>query len=222
MLFRSTPLDFSLNGNVESITAFLEKHDYKVLSTWAMNDSLANLAQAVNAEVNLVISNSGLLLAEYMFEKYNIPFVCGVPVGSGIGADLIAALDRAENIYWAAMRSSSENAECAIIGDSVYSGSLAKALTVEMGVSCRIIDPLSGSKKLLTSGDTAAAWEKVIAQEFGKADLIICDNMYLPIVPENREYIALPHEAFSGRCFHRNRLNLIDKVIDWKSLICRK
>ena len=89
----ATPLDFSINGNVESIVGFLEKHGWKVLSSWVMNNSLEDLAAAVNAEVNLVISNSGLLLAEYMLEKYGIPFVCGVPISEKVGIDLLAALE---------------------------------------------------------------------------------------------------------------------------------
>ena len=53
-------------------------------------------------------------------------------------------------------------------------------------------------------------------------DDVVIDFYDYEIENENRQYIALPHEAFSGRCYHRNRLNLIDKTIDWKSLICRK
>ena len=218
----ATPLDFSINGNVESIAEFLEKHAYKVLSSWAMNNSLEDLAQAVNAEVNLVISNSGLPLAEYMLAEYGIPFVCGVPIGSKAGDDLLAALATKDDPYWSAARGSTENARCAIIGESVYSGSLAKALSAELGVSCRIIDPLNGNKNLLTGGDVASGMEKNIAQEFEKADLIVCDNMYLPIVLAEKEFIALPHEAFSGRCYHKNRLNLIDRKINWENHICRK
>ena len=222
----ATPLDFSINGNVESIVEFLKKSDYKVLASWAMNNTLEELSNSVNAEVNLVIANSGLPLAQYMYKKYNIPFVCGVPVGKSAANDLLEELAHVRqskvNSYWSACRESCENAQCVIIGESVYSGTLAKALESELGVSCRIIDPLAGDKKLLTCGDKAVGQEKLIAGEFAQADLIVCDNMYLPIVPPGKKYIALPHEAFSGRCYHKARLNLIDKYIDWKSLICRK
>jgi hypothetical protein len=191
-----------------------------------MNNTLDELIASVDAEVNLVIANSGLPLAEYMFEKYGIPFVCGVPVGKKAAVSLLTELEKVrserKSSFWAGMRASSENAECVIIGESVFSGSLAKALSSEKNISCRIIDPLQGNKNLLADGDTTLGQEKFIAQEFSKADLIVCDNMYLPIVPENKQYIALPHEAFSGRCYHKNRLNLINKYIDWKSLICRK
>ena len=95
-------------------------------------------------------------------------------------------------------------------------------MSAELGVSCRIIDPLNGNKNLLTGGDVASGMEKNIAQEFEKADLIVCDNMYLPIVLAEKEFIALPHEAFSGRCYHKNRLNLIDRKINWENHICRK
>ena len=222
----ATPLDFSLNGNVESIVEFLQKRNYKVLSCWAMNNTLDDLINSVNAEVNLVIANSGLPLAEYMFEKYNIPFVCGVPVGEKAAESLLAELEKVRLerscSYWSGIRSSSENAECVIIGESIFSGSLAKALSAEKNISCRIIDPLQGNKNLLADGDASLGQEKFIAQEFCKADLIVCDNMYLPIVPADKEFTALPHEAFSGRCYHKNRLNLIDKKINWENHICRK
>ena len=222
----ATPLDFSLNGNVEAIAAFLEKHNFTLLASWAMNSTLKDLQTSCNAAVNLVIANSGLPLAQYMYKKYNIPFVCGVPVGKSAANDLLEELAHVRqskvNSYWSACRESGENAQCLIIGESIYSGTLAKALESELGVSCRIIDPLAGDKKLLTFGDKAVGQEKLIAGEFAQADLIVCDNMYLPIVPSGKKYIALPHEAFSGRCYHKARLNLIDKYIDWKSLICRK
>lgn len=222
----ATPLDFSLNGNVESMVEFLQKSDYKVIASWAMNNTLDDLTGSVNAEVNLVIANSGLPLAEYMFRKYNIPFICGVPLGVDVAESLLNEIEKVRQTknssYWSGDRSSSENAECAIIGESIFSGSLAKALIAEKNISCRIIDPLQGNKNLLTGGDIAVGQEKFIAKEFSKADLIVCDNMYLPIVPAGKRFIALPHEAFSGRCYHKARLNLIDKKNNWDSLICRK
>ena len=222
----ATPLDFSLNGNVESIVEFLHKRSYKVLSCWAMNNTLDDLIASVDAEVNLVIANSGLPLAEYMFEKYGIPFVCGVPIGEYAAASLLAELEKVRLerscSYWSGIRSSSEDAACVIVGESIFSGSLAKTLSSEMKISCRVIDPLQGNKHLLAAGDGNVCLEKFLAQEFCKADLIVCDNMYLPIVPADKEFIALPHEAFSGRCYHRNRLNLIDKKINWENHICRK
>ncbi len=218
----ATPLDFSTNGNVESIAEFLEKRDFTLLATWAMNNTLADLQKSVNAELNLVISQSGLPLAEYMFEKYGIPFICGVPVGIKGAEALADALNSKKITYCCSERTAPDKASCVIIGDAVFSGSLAQSLSAETGISCRVIDPLSGAKKLLNDTDVQLSCEKDIAGEFAAAELIVCDNMYLPVVPAGRQYIALPHEAFSGRCYHKKRLNLIDKKINWEDHICRK
>ncbi len=218
----ATPLDFSLNGNVESMVDFLVKNDFIPLATWAMNNTLEDLQKSINAEVNLVVSLSGLFLAEYMLKKYGIPFVCGVPIGIK-GAEMLKnALIQKNTTYLFPGRAKQINACCVIIGEAVFSGSLAYTLNMELGINCRVIDPLSGDKRVLNGSDLQIAAEKDIAAEFAKAELIICDNMYLPIVPAGKKYIALPHEAFSGRCYHKKRLNLIDKKIDWNSLICRK
>ena len=64
--------------------------------------------------------------------------------------------------------------------------------------------------------------QKDFQQYFEAADLIVADNMYEVLVPDGKSMIKLPHEAFSGRCYHKARLNLIDKEINWESYICRK
>ena len=222
----ATPLDFSLNGNVEAISAFLEKHDFQVLASWAMNSTLEDLQNSCNAAVNLVIANSGLALAEYMFEKYHIPFVCGVPIGEKVSAELALELEKAlclrENSYFAALRGSRADVACVIVGESVYSGSLARALSGECGFDCMVIDPLEGAAELRAAGDVCAGQECDLAEYFERAQCIVADNMYEVIVPEGKKMLKLPHEAFSGRCYHKARLNLIDRKINWESYICRK
>ncbi len=221
----ATPLDFSLNGNVEAIAAFLEKHNFTLLASWAMNSTLKDLQTSCNAAVNLVIANSGLPLAKYMFDKYNIPFVCGVPIGESAAASLAQALEDAatdqECCYWASQRRSI-NADCVIAGDTVFAGSLARALEVERQMRCMVLDPLDGAVELRAPGDVAAACEGEFVPYFERAACIVADNMYEVIVPENKNMLKLPHEAFSGRCYHKARLNLIDKKINWESYICRK
>lgn len=221
----ATPLDFSINGNVEAIAGFLEKHDFKVLSSWAMNSSLEDLQNSCNAAVNLVIAASGLELAKFMFDKYNIPYVCGVPIGEAAAADLVNALENAivegKNFYWSSQRKS-QGGKCVIVGDMVFSGSLARALESEAGFDCMVIDPLNSPQELRAAGDAAADQECEFAPYFEAAELVIADNMYEVIVPKNKSMIKVPHEAFSGRCYHKARLNLIDKKINWESYICKK
>ena len=54
-----TPLDFGPQEHVDALIQNVEQAGWKVLSTWAMGDTLENLARAPEAEVNLVVSSDG-------------------------------------------------------------------------------------------------------------------------------------------------------------------
>ena len=65
---------------VEELKKNLEQYGWKVISTWAMGDSLEDLAQAGKAEMNLV----DILCRAYgqqkmLKEKYGMPYVIGTP-----------------------------------------------------------------------------------------------------------------------------------------------
>ena len=74
-----TPLDFGPFPRVEELKNNLEKCGWEILSTWAMGDSLEDLAKAGNAEINLVVSSVGLRAAKALKEKFGTPYVIGTP-----------------------------------------------------------------------------------------------------------------------------------------------
>lgn len=77
----STPLDFSINGNVEKIQEILEECGFQVVSTFAMGNTLEQIKKAGSAQVNLVISQTGLLAARLLKKRFGTPYVVGIPVG---------------------------------------------------------------------------------------------------------------------------------------------
>ncbi len=74
-----TPLDFGPISKVEELKKNLEQYGWKIISTWAMGDTLEDLSNAGNAEVNLVVSSVGLRAARALKEKYGTPYVIGTP-----------------------------------------------------------------------------------------------------------------------------------------------
>lgn len=87
-----TPLDFSVNGQDSSIASWLEFEGFEVVSRWAMGSTLEEIAMAGEADVNLVVSASGLAAAKVLFERFGMPYAVGLPIGSelpGTFADLI-------------------------------------------------------------------------------------------------------------------------------------
>ena len=50
-----------------------------------MGDTLDTLAEAANADVNVVLSSTAFYLAQYMRDTYGIPYVVGIPMGENGG-----------------------------------------------------------------------------------------------------------------------------------------
>lgn len=212
----ATPLDFALNGSAESIKKWLADEGFTVVSCFGMGSDLAEISQAATAAVNLVISYSGLPAAEYMKDKFGIPYVCGVPVGRTFSERLARSLRTAAGgekcVYPCAERSDSPSELC-IIGESVFAGSLAAALSADFGISAQVICPLDTEDFLLAESDLCLAAEEdienALAQISPKA--VISDPLYKYIFPRGTELYALPHYAFSGRCFAKSIPNLINR-----------
>ena len=211
----ATPLDFSVNGQVESICAWLREEGFQLRSCWAMGNTLDELSLAAEAEVNLVISSGALAAGAYFERRFGIPFVTGVPVGEKFAARLARALREAAR----SGRSFRPCLDCrggdpagpCIIGETVMSASLACALELERALPCRVLDPLEPEFAQLGEGDLSVPDEEAVAAAFAEARAVAGDPLYRPVVPAGRPFIPLPHEAFSGRCFRKEMKNLIGR-----------
>ena len=70
----------------------LKENNFEVISTWAMGSSLEYIKNAGDADVNLVVSYSGMGAAKYMYENLNIPYVIGTPFGKEFAKKVISDL----------------------------------------------------------------------------------------------------------------------------------
>lgn len=214
----ATPLDFSLNGSVDSIKEWICENDMDVNSCFAMGSTLEELKMAGQAHVNLVISYGGLAAAKRLREMFGTPYVVGVPHGISFAKKLAEDLKRAaisgESIV--GYRENTEHAmeNCmAIIGESVFSASLATAIEMEHGIPVKLLCPLDTADELLRTGDLRTPEEDDLIEEIGEFDEVIADPMYRPICPEKTKFRELPHEAFSGRIYDEVNPNLINRPL---------
>lgn len=198
--------------------AWLTENGFPVISCFAMGDSLDTIAQAGKAAVNLVVSYSGYAAAEYLYQCFDMPYVCGVPDGGAFSAVLADALRQAavsgQPQYPCTFRGTSGRT-VAVIGESIFAGSIAAQLGLS-GCSARLICPLPHSDNLFAAGDSDADAEESIEQILSEMqpDAVIADPLYRFILPENVRHIELPHYAFSGRCFERQMQDLIGTRFD--------
>ncbi|MFQ7520540.1 MAG: nitrogenase component 1 [Clostridium sp.] len=213
----ANPLDFSINNSIKSTVDLLKENDFDVISTWAMGSTLEDIKDAGNAEVNLVISYSGMGAAKYMYEKFNIPYIVGTPFGKEFAKKIVADLKEAiitkENKISYINRKIDKNPQITIVGESIMSESLAYAISTEKNKTVNVISTLETDKNLLLEGDKLKTYEDDIEEALKNSKTIIADPLYRPICPLDSNFISLPHEGFSGRIYRDEIPNLINKSL---------
>lgn len=212
-----TPLDFSINKSVEAMVDLLKENNFEVISTWAMGSSLEYIKNAGDADINLVVSYSGMGAAKYMYENLNIPYVIGTPFGKEFANKVIEDLKEVkstkENKISYSNRKIDKNAEITIVGESIMSESLAYAISKEKNKTVNVISSLETDEKLLLEGDKIAMFEDDIEKCLKNSKTIIADPLFRPICPLDSNFISLPHEAFSGRIYRDEIPNIINKSL---------
>ena len=212
-----TPLDFSINKSVEAMVDLLKENNFEVISTWAMGSSLEYIKNAGDADVNLVVSYSGMGAAKYMYENFNIPYVVGTPFGKEFANKVIEDLKEVkstkENKISYDNRKIDKDAEITIVGESIMSESLAYAISKEKNKTVNVISSLETDEKLLLEGDKIAIFEDDIEKCLKNSKTIIADPLFRPICPLDSNFISLPHEAFSGRIYRDEIPNIINKSL---------
>lgn len=213
----ATPLDFSINKSVEAMVDLLKENNFEVISTWAMGSSLEYIKNAGDADVNLVVSYSGMGAAKYMYENLNIPYVIGTPFGKEFANKVIEDLKEVkstkENKISYSNREIDKDAEITIVGESIMSESLAYAISKEKNKTVNVISSLETDEKLLLEGDKIAMFEDDIEKCLKNSKTIIADPLFRPICPLDSNFISLPHEAFSGRIYRDEIPNIINKSL---------
>lgn len=227
-----TPLDFSVNGSDQAIAAFLEKAGFEVISRWAMGSAPQELKQAGKASVNLVVSASGLALAEYLKKTFGTPYVAGVPIGEvcaeRLAEELKAAAGCEENISDSGTKCQNvyslddgemQYKRAAVIGEGIAAVSLANALEACLSVKTKVICPTEYAASFLRENDIAVQDEEEIEEALQGTDLMIADPLYQPICPAKTKFIPLPSESFSGRIYRKQIPNLITEFESFVKLV---
>ena len=105
-----TPLDFSINGNVDVMRKVFEDAGIPVNCCAAMGESFDSLRHIFRASVNVVVSSCGRRLARYMEQTAGIPYVEGTPIGAYGAARLPELAKEAYEKKWASLEGDSHGA----------------------------------------------------------------------------------------------------------------
>ena len=231
-----TPLDFSVNGQDASIAAWLESENFEIVSRWAMGSSLDEIAMAGVADVNLVVSASGLRAARVLFERFGTPYAVGLPIGdelSGLLADQIkinapkfknaSSFEESEiSVHSGLFLGAEADADSykdgfvAVIGEGVASLSLASAIELECGIPAKVLCTTECPEDMLRECDVMTADEEDVIAAAEGAAIIIADPLFKAVCSPEAKFISLPSEAFSGRLYRAeipNPITGLDNVL---------
>ena len=216
----ATPLDFSVNSTLDSIKEFLSKH-FEIISTFAMGSSIEDIQKAGEADVNLVISSVGFPAAKVLEERFSTPYVIGTPVKgfAGIIAEKLidaAWTGKSQTAYFSVTSSGKSISRATngiyIIGESVISQSLKAAMALKQGIDATVICPLETEPEYIGENVLLFSSEEEIKAAIAEAKTVIADPIYKTICADETNFIALPHEAFSGRIYRKEIHNLMEWV----------
>lgn len=149
-----TPLDFSINGNVDAMRKVFEDAGIPVNCCAAMGESFDSLRHIFRASVNVVVSSCGRRLARYMEQTAGIPYVEGTPIGA-YGAARLPEL--AIEAYEKKRASSEEDSHGALDGASGTAAS-----TSAQGAS--------GSAELPSSRGASGSLRMLLAKKKGDSE----------------------------------------------------
>lgn len=170
----STPLD-------HTNTRFTIPEGMTLVSNWAYKTSLDEVLKAPSAELNIVVSSTGLAVAKYMKEAF------------GISYELMGN-------YLEVRREKSRNY---IVGEPVISGFIAAQIKKKYGKDLNVIAATEITDGLLSECDRKCHGEDEIKEALSDAETIIGDPMFELISPKSAKFIRLPHFAMSGRLYRK-------------------
>ena len=186
-----------------------------------MGSTIEEIQKAGEADVNLVISSVGFPAAKVLEERFSTPYVIGTPVKgfAGIIAEKLidaAWTGKSQTAYFSVTSSGKNISRAAngiyIIGESVISQSLKAAMALKQGIDATVICPLETEPEYIGENVLLFSSEEEIKAAIAEAKTVIADSIYKTICADETNFIALPHEAFSGRIYRKEIPDLMEWV----------
>lgn len=76
----ATPLDIS-EENLDALKELLKSKGYEVVSVLSMSNDMDEFLSFYKADINLAITQAGALIAKDLENKYDMPYLAGLPIG---------------------------------------------------------------------------------------------------------------------------------------------
>lgn len=201
-LLGTNPLDLGPGGNADDVEKALTDRGWRVAGKMMMGAAIEQIETLSQAQVNLVVTASGLAAARLLQEKYSTPYVVGMPLGNCV--DVFSALEEtAQDGVCRVLRDNAGDGVL-IVGEQVCANSLRRALICKspnLGVTVAAMTAFED--ELAGKGDLAVPEEEQMLDllESGRFHTLIGDPIFGDILPSQMRLIPLPHPALSSKLY---------------------
>lgn len=213
-----TPLDFHVNYNKEDFVELFENAGISVRSCYSMGSNLESIQNSTESALNVVVSQAGIGIAEYLKKKFDIPYVAITPLGDGELAlnRVKAAFSDQENTYVPRV----ENADTLIVGEQIIGNSLREYLQEKCHYGAIEVATLFDvSEQWQSRGDIAVKDETHLRQILngGKYRTVIGDPMIKQLIRDKKvNFYEFSHVALSGKLhWNENKRLLSNETQEW-------
>ena len=212
-----TPLDFGIKNNVSDLKNIFEKNNIKINSCWSMGTSLDEIRNTTKAEMNVVVSVSGLEVARYLKKKFKMPYCIGLPIGK-YGINKCLNLINNNEVEQCIEKTSLREDNVLIIGEQVFGNSLRDVLINEYGLhKVDVATFFMLDKEIKGKSDFVIENENSLIKKLreDKYDYILGDPLLRELLPEESKakFINFAHVAVSSKIHWDDSPDIIgDKI----------
>lgn len=199
---------------VQETESWLTNAGFKVLTKWGAQETAENLKRAAAASVNLVVNISGLRLARYMEQEFQIPYVVGAPFGTKQCERLLEQLKngRAD----ADAQALEENPEALVIGEQLQADAIRAALLEKGWKNVHVCGFFEMDKQIMRPGDRKLVSEDELSETlesgslkavFGSKDCQFAAGRSLP-------WVSLPSPGTQGSAETTTPFSMVGEALD--------
>ena len=196
-LIGGNAIDWSAQ-TLRDIRTWITKRGFQIVSQWGSRERAANLKQAAKAELNLVLTVSGLATAKWMEKEFGIPYIAAAPFGTDWCARLRCAMCYPDQKDVLNLPEDTSEPHILILGEQLTANAIRNTLqhAYKMG-GTHVATFFTFEKSLSRPGDKRLKSEDDLKNllHSGTYDLVIGDQDLSVLAPEGVRWIDLPHGA---------------------------